>query len=53
MVFTVEPMINVGTWEVFVDEDDDWTVVNEMELDSAQWEKTVLLTEDGVEILSE
>lgn len=52
-VFTVEPMINVGTWEVFVDEDDDWTVVNEMELDSAQWEKTVLLTEDGVEILSE
>lgn len=53
MVFTVEPMINIGTWEVFVDEDDDWTVVNEMELDSAQWEKTVLLTEDGVEILTE
>ena len=53
MVFTVEPMINVGTWKVFVDEEDDWTVVNEYELDSAQWEKTVVLTEDGVEVLSE
>lgn len=53
MVITVEPMINIGTWEVFVDEDDDWTVVNECEEPSAQWEKTVLIKEDGVEILSE
>lgn len=60
MVFTVEPMINVGTWKVFEDEDDGWTVVNdkwddvnERYEDSAQWEKTILLTEDGVEVLSE
>ena len=53
MVITVEPMINVGTWEVFEDEMDGWTVVNEMEEDSAQWEKTILITENGVEVLSE
>lgn len=53
MVITVEPMINVGTWKVFEDEEDGWTVVNDMEEDSAQWEKTVLITEEGVEVLSE
>ena len=53
MVITVEPMINVGTWEVFEDEMDGWTVVNETEEDSAQWEKTILITENGVEVLSE
>ena len=52
MVLTVEPMINEGTWKVFVDEEDDWTVVNEYELDSAQWEKTVLITETGTEVIS-
>lgn len=52
MVFTIEPMINMGTWEVFVDEDNDWTVVTEDELPSAQWEHTVLVTKDGYEILS-
>ncbi len=52
MVFTIEPMINMGGWEVFVDEDDDWTVVTEDELPSAQWEHTVVMTENGVEILT-
>ena len=52
MVFTIEPMINMGTWEVFVDEEDDWTVVTEDELPSAQWEHTFLMTENGVEIVS-
>ena len=52
MVFTIEPMINMGTWEVFIDEDDGWTVVTEDELPSAQWEHTFLMTEHGVEILS-
>ena len=52
MVFTIEPMINMGDWRVFVDEEDGWTVVSEDELPSAQWEHTILLTEDGVEILS-
>lgn len=52
MVFTIEPMINMGDWHVFVDEDDGWTVVSEDELPSAQWEHTLLMTETGVEILT-
>ena len=52
MVFTIEPMINMGGWEVFVDEDDGWTVVTEDELPSAQWEHTFVMTETGLEILS-
>lgn len=52
MVFTIEPMINLGSWEVFIDEDDGWTVVTEDELPSAQWEHTLLVTEDGLEVLS-
>ena len=52
MVFTIEPMINMGTHEVFVDEEDDWTVVTEDELPSAQWEHTFVMTENGLEILT-
>jgi len=52
MVFTIEPMINMGDWRVFIDEEDNWTVVTEDELPSAQWEHTILLKEDGVEILT-
>lgn len=52
MVFTIEPMVNMGTWEVFVDEDDGWTVVTEDELPSAQWEHTFVMTDDGLEILT-
>ena len=52
MMFTIEPMINMGKPDVFVDEDDDWTVYTEDGLPSAQWEIQVLITEDGYEILS-
>jgi len=52
MVFTIEPMVNMGDWHVFVDADDDWTVVTEDELPSAQWEHTFLMTENGLEILT-
>ena len=52
MTFTIEPMINMGTHEVFIDEEDDWTVVTEDELPSAQWEHTILMTEEGLEILT-
>lgn len=52
MVFTIEPMINMGTYEVFVDEEDGWTVVTEDELPSAQWEHTFVMTEHGLEILT-
>lgn len=46
MVFTIEPMINMGTWEVFIDEEDGWTVVTEDELPSAQWEHTFVMTDN-------
>jgi len=52
MVFTIEPMINMGDWRVFVDSEDDWTVVTEDELPSAQWEHTFVMTETGLEILT-
>ncbi len=52
MVFTIEPMINMGTWRVFIDEADGWTVVTEDELPSAQWEHTFLMTENGLETLT-
>lgn len=52
MVFTIEPMINMGKWQVFVDEEDGWTVVTDDELPSAQWEHTFLMTEHGLQILT-
>lgn len=52
MVFTIEPMINMGTWQVFIDEEDGWTVVTEDELPSAQWEHTFVMTETGLEVLT-
>jgi methionyl aminopeptidase len=54
MVFTIEPMINMGSWKVFIDENDPfgWEVISDDELPSAQWEHTFLMTEHGVEILS-
>ena len=54
MVFTIEPMINMGTWRVFIDADDPygWEVITEDEQPSAQWEHTLVMTEHGVEILT-
>ncbi|MGL4853520.1 MAG: type I methionyl aminopeptidase [Phocaeicola sp.] len=52
MVFTIEPMVNMGTYKVFVDEEDGWTVVTDDELPSAQWEHTFVMTEKGLEILT-
>ena len=52
MVFTIEPMINMGTYKCRV-LDDNWTAVTADGSLSAQWEHTVRVTEDGVEILSE
>ena len=51
MVFTIEPMINMGKHHVFVDEENDWTVYTEDGSPSAQWEVEILITEDGNEIL--
>ena len=52
MMFTIEPMINMGKPDGFVDDDDDWTVYTEDGLPSAQWEIQVLVTEDGYELIS-
>lgn len=52
MVFTIEPMINMGDWHVFIDAADNWTVVSEDELPSAQWEHTFVMREHGLEILT-
>ena len=52
MMFTIEPMVNIGKPDVFVDADDDWTVYTEDGKPSAQWEIQVLVTEDGYEIIA-
>jgi len=52
MVFTIEPMINAGSNEIFIDEDDGWTVLTDDDSLSAQWEHTVLVTEEGIEIIA-
>ena len=52
MVFTIEPMINMGKRYIFVDEENDWTALTEDGYPSSQWEYTVLITEEGTEILT-
>jgi len=51
MVFTIEPMLDLGTaeWEMW---DDDWTVVTADRRPSAQFEHTLLVTETGAEVLT-
>ena len=52
MVFTIEPMINMGRYDVYIDSDDGWTVLTDDGLPSAQWEHTFVMTETGLEILT-
>ena len=54
MTFTIEPMINGGDWEVCGDEEDEteWIVLTLDGEDSAQWEHTYLMTENGVEVIT-
>ena len=52
MTFTIEPMINMGRADVCQDEEDGWTIFTEDGMPSAQWEYTILITEDGNEILT-
>ena len=51
MTFTIEPMLNLGTPE-WVMWDDNWTVVTADGRRSAQFEHTLLVTADGAEILT-
>ena len=56
MIFTVEPMINLGKREIKEDRKggkyDGWTIVTKDRSLSAQWEHTVLVTETGYEVLT-
>lgn len=52
MIFTIEPMVNMGGVAIYVDEENDWTVYTEDGMPSAQWEIMTLVTEDGAEVLS-
>ena len=52
MVFTIEPMINMGTWKDVTWAFDDWTSATTDGKRSAQFEHTMLVTEKGVEILT-
>lgn len=52
MVFTIEPMVNMGKQEIYIDDDNGWTVYTEDGQPSAQWEVQVLVTETGYEIIA-
>lgn len=52
MIFTVEPMINLGGWEV-THGDDGWTVLTKDGALSAQFEHSVVVTKKGVEVLTQ
>ena len=53
MTFTIEPMINEGTPKTSLSKVDGWTVRTADGKLSAQWEHTVLVTEDGCELLTD
>lgn len=52
MIFTIEPMINAGTHHCKVSKKDGWTVKTADKQPSAQYEHTILVTDDGAEVLT-
>jgi methionyl aminopeptidase len=52
MIFTIEPMINEGGYDLYIDADNEWTAYTDDGSLSAQWEHMILVTEDGVEIIA-
>jgi len=52
MVITIEPMVNEGSRHVYMDASNNWTIYTDDGGYSAQWEYTILIGEDGCEILS-
>lgn len=52
MIFTIEPMINMGRGAIYMDEENDWVVYTADGMPSAQWEIQVLVTNDGYEVLA-
>lgn len=51
MIFTIEPMVNMGKADIFTDEKNGWEIYTEDGMPSAQWEIMVLVTEEGCEVL--
>ena len=51
MVFAIEPMVNMGTYEVYTDEDE-WAVLTDDGQPSAHFEHTIVITDNGPEILT-
>lgn len=51
MVFTIEPMVNMGKQAIYTDSRNHWEVYTKDHMPSAQWEIMVLVTEDGHEVL--
>ena len=51
MCFTIEPMINMGVWQIEV-LDDGWTAITQDKKRSAQFEHTLVVTDDGYEIMT-
>ena len=52
MIFTIEPMINMGKDAIALDKANGWTIRTADGAPSAQWEIMVLVTEDGHEVLA-
>ncbi len=52
MMFTIEPMINMGTAQIFTDKENGWEVYTMDGKPSAQWEYQILVTEEGAEVIS-
>lgn len=51
MIFTIEPMVNMGGADIFIDDKNEWEVYTKDGMPSAQWEIMVLVTEEGHEVL--
>lgn len=52
MVFTIEPMINMGVVDICIDDENGWTIYTVDGMPSAQWEVTVAVTPDGYQVLA-
>lgn len=52
MVFTIEPMVNMGSDRIFLDPKNGWTYYTKDGKPSAQWENMILITQEGYEILA-
>jgi methionyl aminopeptidase len=53
MVLAIEPMVNMGGYQVFFDSNDKWTVRTDDGMPSAHFEHTVAITANGIDILTD